>query len=120
VWLASAEIHSVRMRTYGQANTTSIYQIFSFGAAFWTPYMLSADYGNMGTNVGYFYFGVTVVIAALVFLFVPETSQLTLEQIDDIFSSGRKAWTTSSRRNKAISRENRPEGGVEDRIDSKV
>ncbi|KAJ5631262.1 mfs monosaccharide transporter protein [Penicillium longicatenatum] len=104
VWLASAEMHSVRMRTYGQANTTFFYEIFSFGATFWTPYMLNAQYGNMGSDVGYFYFGVTIAVLILVFLFVPETSRLTLEQIDDIFQSGRRAWKTSTKRNIAISR----------------
>ena len=101
-WLASAEMHSVRLRTYGQANTSFFYQIFAFAANFWTPYMLNKDYGNMGTNVGYFYLGITVVWVALVFFFVPETSRLTLEQIDDYFASGRKPWTTSTRRNQAI------------------
>ncbi|KAJ5638134.1 hypothetical protein N7490_008013 [Penicillium lividum] len=104
VWLASAEMHSVRMRTYGQANTTFLYEIFSFGATFWTPYMLNVKYGNMGSDVGYFYFGVTVAVLILVFLFVPETSRLTLEQIDDCFLSGKRAWKTSTKRNIAISR----------------
>ncbi|KAJ5183827.1 hypothetical protein N7492_001443 [Penicillium capsulatum] len=103
-WLASAEMHSVRLRTYGQANTTFCYDIFSFGAYFWTPYMLNPDYGNMGSNVGYFYFGVTVGILILTFLFVPETTRLTLEQIDDFFLSGKKAWKTSTTKNTAIAR----------------
>jgi SP family sugar:H+ symporter-like MFS transporter len=38
----------------------------------------------------------------LTFLLVPETTQLTLEQIDDHFLSGRKAWKTSTSRNKKI------------------
>ncbi|KAJ5281009.1 hypothetical protein N7478_006381 [Penicillium angulare] len=104
VWLASAEMHSVRMRTIGQANTTFLYEIFSFGATFWTPYMLNVKYGNMGSDVGYFYCGVTVGVTILVFLFVPETSRLTLEQIDDLFVSGKKAWKNSTKRNIAISR----------------
>ena len=107
-WLASAEMHSVRLRTYGQANTTFFYEIFSFGATFWTPYMLNSKYGNMGTDVGYFYFGVTVAVLILVALFVPETSRLTLEQIDDFFLSGQRAWKTSTKRNLVISR-----GGLE-------
>lgn len=61
--LASVEMHSVALRTYGQANTTIFYGLFSFGATFWTPYMLDPEHGNMGPNVGYFYAGVTVVIA---------------------------------------------------------
>ena len=55
------EMHSVRLRTYGQAVAAMVYEIFSFGSAFYTPYMLSAQYGNMGTNVGYFYFGEFIV-----------------------------------------------------------
>ncbi|KAJ5099850.1 hypothetical protein N7532_006851 [Penicillium argentinense] len=102
--LASVEMHSVSLRTYGQANTTILYGIFSFGATFWTPYMLDPNHGNMGANVGYFYAGVTVVIACLVFALVPETASLTLEQIDDVFTSGVRPWKTSIAENKAIAR----------------
>ncbi|KAK5789547.1 hypothetical protein VI817_008670 [Penicillium citrinum] len=101
-WLASAEMHSIRLRTYGQANTTFLYQIFAFGATFWTPYMLNPEYGNMGPDVGYFYFGITVFFVIMVFFFVPETSRLTLEQIDDYFMSGQKAWKTSTKKNIAL------------------
>lgn len=102
--LAAVEMHSVRLRTYGQAHTTSLYGIFSFGAIFWTPYMLNKDYGNMGPNVGYFYAAVTVVIGVLAYLLVPETAGLTLEQIDDVFNSGVRPWKTSIQRNKVIVR----------------
>lgn len=51
------EMHSIRLRAYGQAFTIAVFEILSFGASFATPYMLSKDYGNMATNVGYFYFG---------------------------------------------------------------
>ncbi|KAJ5381750.1 uncharacterized protein N7496_004178 [Penicillium cataractarum] len=102
--LASVEMHSVRLRTYGQAHTTVLYGIFSFGATFWTPYMLDADHGNMGPNVGYFYAAVTVVIGVLVWFSVPETASLTLEQIDDVFNSGIRPWKTSMAANKAMAR----------------
>lgn len=103
-WLASAEMHSVRLRTYGQANTTLLSSTFGFAAQFWTPYMLSAHYGNMGTNVGYFYFGLTLIVATITFFFVPETARLTLEQMDEYFASDRMAWRTSIGRNKRIAR----------------
>lgn len=102
--LAAVEMHSVSLRTYGQANTTIFYGIFSFSATFWTPYMLDAQYGNMGPNVGYFYASVTVVVALLIFLLVPETASLTLEQIDNVFDSGIPAWNTSVTGNKKIAR----------------
>ena len=48
--------------------------------------------------------GVTIIIWILLFLLVPETSRLTLEQIDDYFASGRRAWRTGIKRNNKISR----------------
>lgn len=99
-FVSSSEMHSLSLRTMGQAYATTIYQICAFGAAFWTPYMLNEDYGNMGTNVGYFYFGVTAVIFVLTFLFLPETGRLSLEQIDEFFYTGGAAWKTSLKANK--------------------
>lgn len=102
VFIASAEMHAIRLRTTGQACAITIYEICAFAASFYTPYMLSADYGNMGSRVGFFYAGISALQITLVFLFIPETASLTLEQIDDYFASGRKAWRTSTRRNKLI------------------
>jgi sugar porter (SP) family MFS transporter len=102
VFPASAEVHSVRLRTYGQANSTFFYNIFFFGATFWTPYMLSPEYGNMKATVGYFYFGVTLGILILIYLCMPETARLTLEQIDDYFASRVRPWKTSVARNQHI------------------
>ncbi|KAG0156077.1 hypothetical protein PDIDSM_3253 [Penicillium digitatum] len=112
--LSSVEMHSVSLRTFGQANTTVFYGVFAFGATFWTPYMLDADYGDMGSNVGYFYAAVTAVIGILSFLFVPETAGITLEQIDKGFNSGIKAWKTSLPKNRAIasSRQRNMAGGM--------
>ena len=42
---------------------------------------------------------------ALVFWLVPETASLSLEQIDDHFASGTKAWKTSLAQNKKLQRE---------------
>ncbi|KAF5012543.1 hypothetical protein FDECE_1410 [Fusarium decemcellulare] len=101
-WVSSVEMHAIRLRTMGQAYAVILYEIFSFGSAFWTPYMLNAEYGNMGTNVGYFYFGITIVIIILTFLFVPETAKLSLEQVDEYFLGGEPAWKTSMAKNKRI------------------
>lgn len=39
-WILSAEVHSIRLRSYGQAMTGICAQILGFAAQFWTPYML--------------------------------------------------------------------------------
>ena len=101
-WVASAEMHSVRLRGYGQGFSTGVYQVFSFANTFWTPYMINAQYGNMGTNVGYFYAGVTVMLVLVIFFTLPETAFLTLEEIEDYWTSGTPAWKTSTKKNKII------------------
>lgn len=101
-WVSSAEMHSQRLRTVAQSYAVGVYEIFSFGAAFWTPYMLSPGHGDMGTNVGYFYFAITVIILTLTVLFVPETGRLSLEQIDEQFAEGLPAWKTSLKKNKRL------------------
>ncbi|KAJ5145827.1 uncharacterized protein N7515_000391 [Penicillium bovifimosum] len=114
--LTSVEMHSVPLRTFGQANTTIFFGIFSFGATFWTPYMLGPNYGNMGANVGYFYAGVTAIIATMIFFLVPETAGLTLEQVDGVFNSGIKAWKTSMAGNKAIRSQGRNQAYASERV----
>jgi sugar porter (SP) family MFS transporter len=99
-WLASAEMHSVRLRTYGQAFAITVNNTFQFGCNFWTPYMINTNYGNWGTNVGYFYFAIELAILAVMFLVVPENGRLTLEQVDDFFESNGKAWETSLAKNR--------------------
>ena len=100
-WLAAAEQHSVRHRTYGTAFATLIGFIMNFASSFWTPYMINEKYGNMGTNVGYFYFGLLIIGLIITYLVVPETGHLTLEEIDEYYDSGVKAWRTSLKKNKA-------------------
>jgi MFS transporter, SP family, sugar:H+ symporter len=106
IWVGSAEMHSVRLRTYGQAVALCVNSVFAFSAQFWTPYMINPGAGNMGTNVGYFYFGLTIVLLMLTLVFVPETARLKLEQIDDYFESGVPAWKTSIGRTKEIAERN--------------
>ena len=115
-WLASSEVHSVTLRAPGQAFVAVLAQIMTFAASFWTPYMLNVHYGDMGTNVGYFYFGTTIVVWVIMFFLVPETARLSLEQVDDIFASKVPAWRTSLRRNKDIAKKRDSAVSAEERL----
>ena len=103
-FMASAEMHAVRHRNYGQAFVSMVGNALACCSSFWGPYMLNVKYGNMGTNVGYFYFGLQLISAGILFLVVPENARLTLEQVDEYFTSGRKPRKTSLARNKRIQR----------------
>ena len=50
--------------------------------------MINPHYGNMGTDVGYFYFGLEIVTAVILFFIVPETARLSLEQLTSILPRG--------------------------------
>ena len=57
VWVGAPEQHSLQMRTYGQASTTLVYQVFGFASSFYGSYMLNPQYGDMGLNIAYFHAG---------------------------------------------------------------
>ncbi|KAK5046903.1 hypothetical protein LTR84_007257 [Exophiala bonariae] len=57
--VTTSEMHAVKLRGYGQAFVITVYELLSFGSSFATPYMISASYGNMRMNVGYFFGGET-------------------------------------------------------------
>lgn len=95
VWVGAPEQHTIRLRTYGQASTTTVYQvtynpgvplqaahltssqIFGFAATFYGPYMISKDYGNMGLTVGYFYAGMHLPPKADLFWCLPRETAVT-------------------------------------------
>jgi hypothetical protein len=64
--------------------------------------MFNSEYGNMGTNVGYFYFGLELIMFVLLYFVLPETGRLSLEQIDNYFASGGAARKTSLAKNKIL------------------
>ncbi|KIV92368.1 hypothetical protein PV10_03676 [Exophiala mesophila] len=101
----SAEQHSLRLRTYGQAFVIALYEVVAFVVSFSIPYMISPNYGNMGLNVGYFFAGLSALIWVGSVFFVPETGQISLEQIDDLYMSGTSPWKTSLKKNKKIALE---------------
>lgn len=103
-WVVGVEVHSVRLRTYGAAIAVFSANTAYFAASFWTPYMINPTAGNLGTKVGYFYLAITTVFFVVLLFLLPETARLSLEQIDDLFVSGRKAWMTSLKRNKRIAK----------------
>ena len=60
------------------------------------------------------------MILVMVFVWVPETARLTLEQIDGHFLSRRAAWRTSIARNKKIATGQEVDGGSSKEYPDKV
>ncbi|KAF9885683.1 hypothetical protein FE257_012665 [Aspergillus nanangensis] len=49
------------------------------------PYLIGAEYANLGTKIGFIFGGLTVPLLIFTILFVPETKGRTLEEIDEMF-----------------------------------
>lgn len=49
------------------------------------PYLLSAQYADMGTKVGFIFGPIGIVVFILTWWIVPETKGRTLEEIDEMF-----------------------------------
>ncbi|CAK7237842.1 hypothetical protein SBRCBS47491_010170 [Sporothrix bragantina] len=52
------------------------------------PYLFNPDAANLGGRVGFIYAGVTLVGFVLSFLFMPETKNRSVAELDALFASG--------------------------------
>jgi SP family sugar:H+ symporter-like MFS transporter len=49
------------------------------------PYLIGAQYANLGTRVGFIFGGLTTIITVVTWLCLPETKDRPLEEIDEMF-----------------------------------
>lgn len=60
----------------------------SFAVNFSIPYLVNADYANLGSKVGFIFGSIMVLSMVFVFFCVPECKDKSLEQIDYLFHNG--------------------------------
>lgn len=81
-WVLMGEIFPLQIRSRGVALSTASNWLWNCIMAVITPYMVSEDRGNLGSNV-FFIWGTLCACCLLYAIFlVPETKGLTLEQVD--------------------------------------
>lgn len=83
-WVFSAEVFPTFVRAATQAFTAASNWLFAFLIARFTPQMFAAmDYGV------YLFFATLMVLSIpIVYLIVPETSQIPLERMEELFAPG--------------------------------
>jgi len=64
--------------------------------------MMNSKYYDIGTDLGYFRFGLTNMSLIVTVFFVPETGKVSLGSIDEYFVSGAPTWKTSLKKYKQI------------------
>ncbi|KAJ4488489.1 hypothetical protein J3R30DRAFT_3696259 [Lentinula aciculospora] len=90
-WVYTAEVFPQHVRVFSQACMAASNWLYSFLIARFTPQMFTA----MGYGVYLFFASLMIVTIPFVF-YVPETKQIPLERMDDIFTPGLAAWRAHS------------------------
>ncbi|KAF3938741.1 hypothetical protein ABW19_dt0206680 [Dactylella cylindrospora] len=92
VWVAIGEIFPLRVRSHSASFATAGNWVWNFLLAFFTPYITS----SIGYRYGYVFAGCNLVGVLMVFLFYYESSNLTLEQVDEMYlDPDTKPWNSN-------------------------
>ena len=86
VIVSEAAALSVKEKTNLLACVVSV--LTTFVTSFTIPYLINAQYANLGGKLGYIYGVINVITVAMVYLFIPELKGRTLEEVDQLFASG--------------------------------
>ncbi|KFY06616.1 hypothetical protein V492_07907 [Pseudogymnoascus sp. VKM F-4246] len=81
-WTMAPELSSYRLRQHTQSFGYIIQALSSWFFQFIVPYMYNIDSGNLGAKTGFVFAGTSVLLFAVSWFVVPETSGLAVEEID--------------------------------------
>lgn len=86
-WVIPGEIMPLKIRGKSMSLATASNWLWNFILAYVTPYMVSTQYGNLGTKIGFVWGSTNVLCFLYVYFFVYETKGLALEEIDELFET---------------------------------
>ncbi|KAF9455847.1 general substrate transporter [Collybia nuda] len=87
-WVVGAEFFPQHVRTFTQACMAASNWLFGFLIARFTPQMFTA----MGYGVYMFFASLMVLSIFYVYFILPETKQVPLERMEELFAPGLKPW----------------------------
>lgn len=91
VWCIVGELFPSHYRAKSMALVTSSNWIWNFLIAFFTPFIIN----NIGFKYGYVFAGCNFAAVLIVYFFVCETQNRTLEEIDTMYIAKVKPWKSS-------------------------
>lgn len=74
----------------------SVANVCNFLTTFTLPYLLTKPYANLGPKVGFVYGSISVVLLILLYLYMPEMTNRSLEEVDEMMEARVPAWRTRS------------------------
>jgi len=85
-WVSIGELFPLNIRSKGVAISTASNWFWNCIIAVITPYLMGADYGNLGTKVFYLWGSTCACCAVFAYFLVPETKSLSLEQVSHMMA----------------------------------
>ena len=83
-WLAGGEIPSQRLRSMTLGFAAALSFFFAWLSTFTAPYFINPDSLNWGPKYGYVWTGSCFICAIWTFLFLPETFNRPLDEINEM------------------------------------
>jgi SP family sugar:H+ symporter-like MFS transporter len=87
-----SEIYPIRIKSKGMGLASAGNWFWGFLISFFTPFITKA----IGFNYGFVFTGCLVFSLFFVYFCIPHTVGLTLEEVDDMYTEGVKAWESAS------------------------
>jgi len=81
-WTMAPELSSYRLRQHTQSVGYIVQSLGSWLFQFTVPYMYNVDAANLGAKTGFIFAGLSVLLFVISWFMLPETSGLTVEDID--------------------------------------
>ena len=83
--IVASETSSIQLRAKSNSIGFAFNGLFSWAFNFFIPYMFNADEGNLGGKTGFFFAGLSLVAAIILFLELPEMKDRSYVQLDEMF-----------------------------------
>ncbi|BEJ17485.1 hypothetical protein CspHIS471_0608860 [Cutaneotrichosporon sp. HIS471] len=99
-WIITSELPPYALRTKSMSLSTASNWIFNFAIGYATPYLVNTGPGNVGlkTNVFWIWGGCCLACFFFTYFMIPETKQLSLEQIDLLYLNATPRTSNSYRK----------------------
>lgn len=93
-WTICSEIFPLRVRAKSVALCTASNWLWNFGIAYATPYLVDSGPGNanLGGKVYFIWGSCNLICLLFAYVFVYETKNLKLEQVDELYQTIPHAW----------------------------
>ncbi|OJJ45295.1 hypothetical protein ASPZODRAFT_17513 [Penicilliopsis zonata CBS 506.65] len=87
-WTLAPEISSYRLRQQTQSISYLVQAISSWFFQFIVPYLYNTGSGDLGAKTGFVFAGLSAICLVVAFFVVPETTGLSVDDIDALYEKG--------------------------------